>query len=198
MTDDDLFIQGDSSALKWAQWRLGLRDLTFLITLFPSCPATSPMCYHLKQNWGRQWSTQNINHPTQVLEKMNHPVVKMVAEGSVWGMFWTVSGYDTQETIVKLLADSEDSGSAVGVDCSTGETISPADHGILDNYNVKRQGTNSIAKNCSLKWGFRFNFDCGIRGDTSGRTKPIVDMKTKVLPGLSPCVWKLSFFTQFS
>ena len=55
-----------------------------------------------------------------------------------------VSGYDTQETIVKLLADSEDSGSAVGVDCSTGETISPADHGILDNYNVKRQGTNSI------------------------------------------------------
>ena len=64
-----------------------------------------------------------------------------------------VSGYDTQETIVKLLADSEDSGSAVGIDCSTGETITPADHGILDNYNVKRQMIHSatiIASNLLL------------------------------------------------
>jgi len=63
------------------------------------------------------------------------------------------AGYDTQETIVKLLADSEDSGSAVGIDCSTGETITPADHGILDNYNVKRQMIHSatiIASNLLL------------------------------------------------
>merc|ERR1719373_1420984 len=63
------------------------------------------------------------------------------------------AGYDTQESIVKLLADSEDSGSAVGIDCSTGETISPAEHGILDNYNVKRQMIHSatiIASNLLL------------------------------------------------
>ena len=68
-------------------------------------------------------------------------------------IFTILSGYDTQETIVKLLADSEDSGAAVGIDCSTGETITPADHGILDNYNVKRQMIHSatiIASNLLL------------------------------------------------
>ena len=41
----------------------------------------------------------------------------------------------------------------MGIDCSTGETISPAEHGILDNYNVKRQMIHSatiIASNLLL------------------------------------------------
>ncbi len=63
------------------------------------------------------------------------------------------SGYDPQETIVKLLSDSEDSGSAVGIDCSSGEPINPADHGIFDNYCVKKQMIHSctvIASNLLL------------------------------------------------
>ncbi|CAB4068960.1 CCT6 [Lepeophtheirus salmonis] len=39
-------------------------------------------------------------------------------------------GYDAQEIMVKLVQEASDSGNhAVGVDCSTGEVIVPADHG---------------------------------------------------------------------
>ena len=63
------------------------------------------------------------------------------------------SGYDPQETIVKLMSESEDSGSAVGIDCATGEPINPADQGIFDNYCVKKQMIHSctvIASNLLL------------------------------------------------
>jgi T-complex protein 1 subunit zeta len=63
------------------------------------------------------------------------------------------TGYDPQETIVTLLAESEESGKAVGIDCSTGEAINPADIGIFDNYIVKKQMIHSctvIASNLLL------------------------------------------------
>lgn len=53
------------------------------------------------------------------------------------------SGYDPQDVMVTLIAESTDSGQAVGVDCSTGEAINAADHGILDNYRVKKQMIHS-------------------------------------------------------
>merc|ERR1712111_192972 len=53
------------------------------------------------------------------------------------------SGYDPQDVMVTLVSESNDSGQAVGVDCSTGEAIIPADHGILDNYRVKKQMIHS-------------------------------------------------------
>lgn len=63
------------------------------------------------------------------------------------------SGYDPQDVMVTLVSESNDSGQAVGVDCSTGEAIIPADHGILDNYRVKKQMIHSctvIATNLLL------------------------------------------------
>jgi T-complex protein 1 subunit zeta len=51
-------------------------------------------------------------------------------------------GYDAQEVIVKLLSEAND-GTTVGLDCSSGEVINPADFGIYDNYNVKRQMIHS-------------------------------------------------------
>lgn len=53
------------------------------------------------------------------------------------------SGFDPQDTIVKLLEESTALGEAVGLDLSTGEAIKPADAGIYDNYNVKKQIINS-------------------------------------------------------
>merc|ERR1712107_508816 len=53
------------------------------------------------------------------------------------------AGHDPQDVIVTLVSESNDSGQAVGVDCSTGEAIIPADHGILDNYRVKKQMIHS-------------------------------------------------------
>merc|ERR1711978_103684 len=37
------------------------------------------------------------------------------------------AGYDPQDVMVTLISESGDSGQAVGVDCSTGEAINPAD-----------------------------------------------------------------------
>ncbi|KXJ14772.1 T-complex protein 1 subunit zeta [Exaiptasia diaphana] len=53
------------------------------------------------------------------------------------------SGFDSQETMVKLQQEYADSQTPVGVDLSTGEALNPADAGIWDNYRVKRQLLNS-------------------------------------------------------
>lgn len=53
------------------------------------------------------------------------------------------SGFDAQDTIVKLLEESTTLGEPVGLDLSTGEALKPADAGIYDNYNVKKQIINS-------------------------------------------------------
>lgn len=63
------------------------------------------------------------------------------------------AGYDPQEVMVKLLEEAAESGQAVGVDCSTGEVVIPVDHGIYDNYIVKKQMIHSctvIASNLLL------------------------------------------------
>lgn len=53
------------------------------------------------------------------------------------------AGYDPQDVMVTLISESTDAGQAVGMDCSTGEAINPTDHGILDNYRVKKQMIHS-------------------------------------------------------
>ena len=53
------------------------------------------------------------------------------------------AGYDPQDVMVTLTSEAGESGQVVGVDCSTGEAINPADHGILDNYRVKKQMIHS-------------------------------------------------------
>ncbi|XP_014479931.1 PREDICTED: T-complex protein 1 subunit zeta [Dinoponera quadriceps] len=63
------------------------------------------------------------------------------------------SGFDAQDTIVKLFEERTALGEAVGLDLSTGEALKPVDHGIYDNYNVKKQIINSctiIASNLLL------------------------------------------------
>jgi T-complex protein 1 subunit zeta len=63
------------------------------------------------------------------------------------------AGYDSQDVIVKLLAEAAASNQAVGMDCSTGEAVNPLDIGVIDNYCVKRQMINSctvIASNLLL------------------------------------------------
>merc|ERR1719266_971688 len=62
------------------------------------------------------------------------------------------SGYDAQESIVKLLQEGAVT-PGVGLDCDSGEAILPQDKGIYDNYRVKRQMINSctvIASNLLL------------------------------------------------
>jgi T-complex protein 1 subunit zeta len=49
------------------------------------------------------------------------------------------SGFDVQDSILKLTDEREESGLAVGLDCESGEPIIPADEGIWDNVRVKRQ-----------------------------------------------------------
>jgi T-complex protein 1 subunit zeta len=49
------------------------------------------------------------------------------------------SGFDVQESILKLTEERELSGLAVGLDVSTGEPMVAADEGIWDNARVKRQ-----------------------------------------------------------
>lgn len=49
------------------------------------------------------------------------------------------SGFDVQETILKLTDEREDSGLAIGLDCQSGEPMIPADEGVWDNVRVKRQ-----------------------------------------------------------
>ncbi|XP_061722810.1 T-complex protein 1 subunit zeta [Cydia pomonella] len=63
------------------------------------------------------------------------------------------SGYDAQDTIVKLQEESRLSPDPIGLDLSTGEAIKPMDVGIVDNYIVKKQILNScsvIASNLLL------------------------------------------------
>lgn len=56
------------------------------------------------------------------------------------------SGFDAQDTIVKLQEEAQVTGEHVGLDVSTGEAILPGDEGIFDNYCVKRQ----LLMSCSM------------------------------------------------
>ncbi|XP_001606486.2 T-complex protein 1 subunit zeta [Nasonia vitripennis] len=63
------------------------------------------------------------------------------------------SGFDSQDTIVKLQEESTTLNQAVGLDISSGEAIDPKAAGIFDNYIVKKQIINSctvIASNLLL------------------------------------------------
>ncbi|KAM4699083.1 T-complex protein 1 subunit zeta [Discoglossus pictus] len=63
------------------------------------------------------------------------------------------SGYDPQETLVKLQTEYAESGQLVGVDLNTGEPMVSSEAGIWDNYNVKKQLLHSctvIASNILL------------------------------------------------
>jgi T-complex protein 1 subunit zeta len=63
------------------------------------------------------------------------------------------SGYDSQDTIVRLQEEGELSTDPIGLDLSTGEPFKPVDQGIFDNYIVKKQIINSctvIATNLLL------------------------------------------------
>uniref|UniRef100_A0A1L8DUC7 Putative tcp-1/cpn60 chaperonin family protein n=1 Tax=Nyssomyia neivai TaxID=330878 RepID=A0A1L8DUC7_9DIPT len=56
------------------------------------------------------------------------------------------SGYDAQDTIVKLQEEDRLSPDPVGFDIFTGEPMKPVDMGVYDNYVVKRQ----IVRSCSV------------------------------------------------
>lgn len=63
------------------------------------------------------------------------------------------SGYDAQDTIVKLQEEDRISPDPIGLDLSSGEPMKPADMGVWDNYVVKKQILNScsiIASNLLL------------------------------------------------
>uniref|UniRef100_A0A4X2K9G7 Chaperonin containing TCP1 subunit 6B n=1 Tax=Vombatus ursinus TaxID=29139 RepID=A0A4X2K9G7_VOMUR len=63
------------------------------------------------------------------------------------------SGFDLQETLVKVQAEHSESGQLVGVDLKTGEPVVAAKAGIWDNYCVKKQLLHSctvIATNILL------------------------------------------------
>ncbi|ESN95330.1 hypothetical protein HELRODRAFT_185978 [Helobdella robusta] len=63
------------------------------------------------------------------------------------------SGFDQQDTIVKLQEEFTSAKQPVGLDITTGEVLIPVDAGILDNYRVKRQIIHSctvIATNLLL------------------------------------------------
>ncbi|KAK7925379.1 hypothetical protein WMY93_007689 [Mugilogobius chulae] len=49
------------------------------------------------------------------------------------------SGYDPQETLLKLQTEYKESGQLVGVDLSTGEPMVAGEAGVWDNYSVKKQ-----------------------------------------------------------
>ena len=49
------------------------------------------------------------------------------------------SGFDPQESSVKLQEEYESSSQPVGLNLTSGEAMIPADEGIWDNYRVKRQ-----------------------------------------------------------
>ena len=52
------------------------------------------------------------------------------------------SGFDVQESIIKIEEEQERSEQAVGLDLTTGETFLPAVEGIWDSYTVKKQILN--------------------------------------------------------
>jgi len=63
------------------------------------------------------------------------------------------SGYDAQDTIVRLQEEAELTTDPIGLDLSTGEPMKPIDMGVYDNYIVKKQIINSctvIASNLLL------------------------------------------------
>lgn len=63
------------------------------------------------------------------------------------------SGYDVQDTIVKLQEEDRLNPEPIGLDISTGEPAKPTDLGVYDNYTVKKQILNScsvIASNLLL------------------------------------------------
>lgn len=63
------------------------------------------------------------------------------------------SGYDAQDTIVKLQEEDRLSPDPIGLDITTGEPVKPVDVGVYDNYVVKKQILNScsiIASNLLL------------------------------------------------
>ncbi|KAI4882498.1 hypothetical protein NFI96_018892 [Prochilodus magdalenae] len=63
------------------------------------------------------------------------------------------SGYDPQETLVKLQTEFKETGQLVGVDLSTGEPMLAVEAGVFDNYSVKKQLLHSctvIASNILL------------------------------------------------
>ncbi|KAG5886879.1 hypothetical protein JTB14_024736 [Gonioctena quinquepunctata] len=63
------------------------------------------------------------------------------------------SGFDAQDTIVKLQEESRLNPDPIGLDLTSGEPINPKDAGIFDNYVVKKQIINScsvIASNLLL------------------------------------------------
>ncbi|OCT95087.1 T-complex protein 1 subunit zeta [Xenopus laevis] len=63
------------------------------------------------------------------------------------------SGYDPQETLVKLQTEFAESGQLIGVDLNTGEPMISSEAGIWDNYSVKKQLLHSctvIASNILL------------------------------------------------
>lgn len=63
------------------------------------------------------------------------------------------SGYDAQETIVKLQEEDRLNPEPIGLDITTGEAAKPTDLGVYDNYIVKKQILNScsvIASNLLL------------------------------------------------
>lgn len=63
------------------------------------------------------------------------------------------SGFDLQETLVKIRTEHSESGQLVGVDLNTGEPMVAAEVGIWDNYCVKKQLLHSctvIATNILL------------------------------------------------
>uniref|UniRef100_A0A8B9H7G3 Chaperonin containing TCP1, subunit 6A (zeta 1) n=1 Tax=Astyanax mexicanus TaxID=7994 RepID=A0A8B9H7G3_ASTMX len=63
------------------------------------------------------------------------------------------SGYDPQETLVKLQTEFKESAQLIGVDLSTGEPMVAGEAGVWDNYSVKKQLLHSctvIASNILL------------------------------------------------
>lgn len=53
------------------------------------------------------------------------------------------SGFDAQDTIVKLQEEAQLLNEPIGLDVNSGEALRPADAGIYDNYIVKKQIINS-------------------------------------------------------
>ena len=49
------------------------------------------------------------------------------------------SGFDVQDSLIKVEDEQEASGLAVGLDLNTGETFLPAAEGVWDSYTVKKQ-----------------------------------------------------------
>eukprot|EP00967_Tisochrysis_lutea_P100829 scaffold150769_cov34-Tisochrysis_lutea.AAC.4 len=55
------------------------------------------------------------------------------------------SGYDAQDSMIKLLEEQEAGTTKIGFDINTGEPLDPCEAGIWDNYRVKRQMFDSAA-----------------------------------------------------